>query len=160
MRTRPNGGSARLSREGTEKYAGRSSSEPTDEFPREPTLSEIHVYTSRPSLSFVLRAGVPQRSTTSSYVALSQLSLASVSSAGAAQPASTTTISVAILIRSSTENKTPRRFLPGALSCSKARRPNGWRKSQVCGLIRCSRSVVRSCLVGLSRDHLLSKLWN
>src|SRR5712691_5545315 len=61
--------------------------------------------------------------------------------------------------KTSMETKTPRRFLPGALSCCKARRPNGWRKSQV-GLIRCSRSVVRSCLVGLSLDHLLSKLWD
>src|SRR5258706_6866898 len=59
--------------------------------------------------------------------------------------------------KTSMETKTPRRFLPGAPSCCKARRPNGWRKSQSCGLIRCSRSVVRSCLVGLSLDHLLSK---
>src|SRR5712671_929817 len=61
--------------------------------------------------------------------------------------------------KASMETKTPRRFLPGAPSCCKARRPNGWRISQV-GLIRCSRSVVRSCLVDLSRDHLLSKLWD
>src|SRR5712692_1209281 len=55
-------------------------------------------------------------------------------------------------------SSTPRGFVPGASSCCKARRPNGWRTSLIGGLIRCSSLVVRCCLYGLSRDHLLSKL--
>src|SRR5258708_30422835 len=86
---------------------------PTAELPREPSLSDTHVYTSRPSVSLVLRAGAPQRSTTSSYVAPSQLPVASASSApGGAQPASRTTTSVALLIRPAFKRQRPEDFSP------------------------------------------------